>query len=575
VLAIPATLQEALLARLDRLSTARQIAQLGATLGREFSYELLRAVTPTSETDLQNALAKLVEAEILYQRGVGEQTRYFFKHALIQDTAYQSLLKSTRQQYHQQIAQVLEEHFPETKEVQSELLAHHYTEANLVAQAIPYWQQAGERAMQRSAYVEATNHFNQGIALLRTLPDTVERLQQEVRLQSLSATTWLVAKGVSSLEVRVALTRAYDLCTRLADPVHLFNVLVNLRLYTLVRGEAHKALEYSLQLMQIAQQGQDSGLLLQGYVQLGLSYFFVGEQTLACEHLKQALALYDPVHHRSHALLYLGIDPKMASLGFSSMSLWLQGYPDQALRKGQEAVRFSRGLSHPYSLAGALIYNGWTHLFRQEEEEAQKLLAEASHLNQEQGFPDLLALSMGFQGCLMIHQGKAEAGTRKIQEVLSSMEAVGLRGGQPTFLTYQAEGHMELRQTETGLSVITQALELAEQSGERYYEPELYRLKGQLTLQKFQASSSKFPPAPNPQGEAEACFQKAIDIARQQQAKSWELRAATSLARLWQQQGKRADALTLLLDVYNWFTEGFDTKDLQEAKALLDELGME
>jgi predicted ATPase len=576
-LAIPATLQEALLARLDRLSTARQIAQLGATLGREFSYELLRAVTSTSESDLQSALVKLVEAEILYQRGIGEQARYFFKHALIQDTAYQSLLKSTRQQYHQQIALVLEERLPDTKATQPELLAHHYTEANLIERAVPYWELAGQQAMQQSAYIEAESYFMKGVALLQTLPDTLERAQHEVRLQTNLGHSFFATKGVSAPEAGRALTRAYDLCQRLADPMQLFAVLAGLRGYWNTRGEHGKALEQALQMLEIAKQVQDSGLLLQAVMSLGLSDFMRGEPTRAYEQLAQGTALYNPQQHASFALLY-GYDLKMMCLTFASLSLWMLGYPDQALRKSQEALKFARGLSLPLTLAGTLFFASWFHLLRREEQEAATLSAEGIHLSTENGLPLFRALGECFLGQSLLRQGNIEDGLRHVQEALVFLDSVETGMMRSEILAYQAEAQKELGNAETGLSVLAQALAFVEKNDERYYEVELYRLKGELTLQKLSVVSSQLSdtdprPLPfDPQGEAEACFLKALAIARQQQAKSWELRAATSLARLWQSQGKRPEAHKLLSEVYDWFTEGFDTKDLQEAKALVEDL---
>jgi class 3 adenylate cyclase/tetratricopeptide (TPR) repeat protein len=301
---IPATLQEALLARLDRLSDTRQVAQLGATLGREFSYELLHAVAPLNETDFQTALTKLVEAEILYQCGVGEQARYVFKHALIQDTAYQSLLKSTRQHYHQQIAQALEERFPDTKETQPELLAHHYTEAGLIEQAIPFWQRAGQRANQHSAYVEAISHFTRGLGLLNTLPDTPERVQQELTLQISLGVPLQALHGSAAPEVEQTYTRARALCRQIGETPQLFPVLFGLRTFYYNRGELQIARELGEQLLRLAQRRQDPDLLLEASRALGATLSFIGELTAARTHLEQGIALYNLQLHRSHAFLY-------------------------------------------------------------------------------------------------------------------------------------------------------------------------------------------------------------------------------------------------------------------------------
>jgi class 3 adenylate cyclase/tetratricopeptide (TPR) repeat protein len=346
---IPATLQEALLARLDRLSDARQVAQFGATLGREFSYELLRAVAPVSETDLHAALTKLVEAEILYQRGVGEQARYFFKHALIQDTAYQSLLKSTRQQYHQQIAQVLEKRFPETVETQPELVAHHYTEAGLIAQAIPYWQKAGRKAVQRSADVEAVSHLTKGLELLETLAETPERIQHELTLQLALSTALMAVKGFAAPEVEKAVTRARELCQQLGETPQLFPVLWRLYAFYQNRGELQTTRELAEQMMRLAQSVQDLHLLSVAHMALGGTLYWLGELTSAQSHLEQASALYDPQQHPHPTAVTA--DPRVQCFYYASLTLWHLGYPDQALKRSHEAVAVAAGLSHPFSLA--------------------------------------------------------------------------------------------------------------------------------------------------------------------------------------------------------------------------------
>jgi class 3 adenylate cyclase/tetratricopeptide (TPR) repeat protein len=384
-LAIPATLQEALLARLDRLSTARQVAQLGATLGREFSYELLQAVTPLDETDLQAALSKLVEAEILYQRGVGQHTRYFFKHALIQDTAYQSLLKRTRQQYHQQIAQVLEKQFPDTKENQPELLAHHYTESGLIEQAIPYWQQAGQRAAQRSANIEAIKHLTRGLELLSLLPDTPERVQQELTLQIALGGQLAVTRGYSAVEVEQAYVRAQELCRQVGETPQLFPALRGLWNFYLVRAEHRTARELGEQLLTLAQSVQDSALLLEAHFALGSSLFQLGEFALAREHLEQSLALYEPRHHHSHVFLY-GQDPGVSCLSGEALTFWHLGYPDRALRKSHEALTLARELSHPPSQALALSFAAVLHGAHREGRTTEERAEATIKLGMEQGF---------------------------------------------------------------------------------------------------------------------------------------------------------------------------------------------
>ena len=339
-LAIPSTLQDSLMARLDRLAPVKELAQLGATLGREFSYDLLHAVSPLDESSLQQGLRQLVEVELLYQRGLPPQATYLFKHALIQDTAYQSLLKSKRQQYHQQIAQVLEARFSDIKETQPELLAHHYTEAGLIEQAIPYWQQAGQRASQRSAHVEAISHLTKGLELLKTLPDTPERAQQELTLQIALGAPLQATKGFGAPEVERVYARARELCQQVGETPQLFPVLCGLWLFYTARAESQTARELGEQLLSLAQSVQDSALLLQAHHALWTTSFFLGEFALAREHAEQGMTLYDLQQHRSHAFLYGGHDPGVCGRGFEAWASWHLGYPDQALKENP-------GGSHP------------------------------------------------------------------------------------------------------------------------------------------------------------------------------------------------------------------------------------
>ena len=345
-LGIPATLQDALMARLDRLGSAKELAQVGATLGREFSYELLQAVLPSEETAVQHGLAKLVEAELIYQRGLPPRATYLFKHALIQDTAYQSLLKSKRQQLHQQIAQVLANQFSETVETQPELLAHHYTEAGLKEQAIPYWQQAGEKSVDRSAYVEAINHFTKGLELLKTLPETAERSHQELNLQTPLGLAFMATKSYAALEVGKTYTRARELCRQMGETPQLAPVLYGLWIFHLVRGELQTAYEAAEQLLRLGQNTQDPALIMEGHHALGQISYFMGKFASAREHVEQAIALYDSRPSSSHAIRPVQ-DPGVMCRGYASWSLWHLGYPDQALQRVRESFALAQELSHP------------------------------------------------------------------------------------------------------------------------------------------------------------------------------------------------------------------------------------
>ncbi|HEV8714418.1 MAG TPA: AAA family ATPase, partial [Candidatus Binatia bacterium] len=573
-IAIPATLQDSLMARLDRLGPAKEVAQLGATLGREFSYELIQAVSPLGEATLQQALAKLVTAEVLYQRGLAPQVHYLFKHALIQDAAYQSLLKSTRQHYHQQIARMLEERFPETKELQPEVLAHHYTEAGLIAWALPYWQRAGERAIQHSAYVEAISHLTTGLELLKTLSPTPELVRQELGLQTTLGSVLMAAKGYSSPEAGQAYARARELCQQTGESAQLCPVLHGLWGFYVVRAEYRTSYALAEQLLSLAESQHDTPGLMAAHFALGSSSFQLGELTVGRAHWEQGLALYNLQGHRSLAFVY-GQDPGVTSRSWTALALWQLGYPDQALKSIQAAVSLAQEVAHPYSLAYALTCAAWSHQLRREEQRAQEQAEAGMALSTEHGIPIFLAMSTIHRGWALAEQGQGEEGIVQLRQGLAAFRAIGASEGQTYYLALLAEAQRKAGRAEDGLSTLAEALTAVHNTGERVYEAELYRLKGQLTLQ-FKVQGPKpvlsLVEGSKVEEEAEEYFHRAIAIARQQGAKSLELRAAMSLARLWQQQGKKNEARQMLAEIYNWFTEGFDTADLQDAKVLLEEL---
>ena len=592
-LGIPATLQDALMARLDRLGPTKEIAQLGATIGREFSYELLQAISVLGEGMLEHGLKQLVKAELLYQRGLPPQATYLFKHALIQDTAYQSLLKSKRLQLHQQTAQVLEARFPETKDTQPELLAHHYTEANLIAQAIPYWQQAGQQAIRRSANVEASSHLTKGLELLKTLPDTPERAQRELTLQLALAAPLMATKGWAHPEVARRYSRARELCQQVGETPQLFPALWGQWGFYFIGGQLQTARELGERLLSIAQSVQDPALLVEGHHALWPALFFLGEFALIRAHLEQGIALYDSQQHGSRAFFYGGHDPGVCCQDFWALTLYSLGYPDQALQRVHEALTLAQELAHPLSLAVALYYAARLHQARRERQAVQERAEALIALSREQGFALTLGWGIIYRGWALAEQGQVAEGIAQLRQGLTASRATGAGVGGPHFLALLAEAYGKGGQTEEGLSALTEALAIVHRNEEREYEAELYRLKGQLTLQQFNVQGSTFKVETSSgfgvrssESEAEEFFLTAIEIARKQQAKSLQLRAVMSLVRLRQQQTKQEEsratphesptkldeALKMLSEIYSWFTEGFDTKDLQEAKALLEEL---
>jgi TOMM system kinase/cyclase fusion protein len=579
-LAIPTTLHDSLMARLDRLAAVKGIAQLGAALGREFPYELVQAVSPWDEGTLQRGLHQLVAAEFLYQQGLPPQATYVFKHALIQDAAYQSLLKSKRQQYHQQIAQVLQERFPETTETQPELLAHHYTEAGLIAQAIPYWQQAGRRSVERSASMEAISHLTKALEWLRTLPDTPERAQHELTLQIALGVPLVAIEGWGAPRMGQAYARARELCQQLGDIPQLCSALVGLWEFYLARAEPRTARELGEQLLRLAQSVPDSSFLLEAHLALGNTLVWLGEVAPAHAHLAQGIALYNPQQHCSHVFLY-GHDPGVWCRFFAAWALWDLGYPDQALTRSHEGLTLARGLSHVHILANALGYAARLHQLRGEVRATQECADAEMVLAREHGFRFLLAEATCFRGWALAEQGQEEEGIAQIRQGLAAWRAAGAEIGRTQYLALLAEAYGKAGQVEKGLTALTEALTILGESGERRWEAELYRLYGELSLHLGGADTGRagdkhiLSDASMPGvrvSSPEEAFQKAIEIARKQRARSLELRAAMSLSRLWQEQGKRAKAYERLAPIYSWFTEGFDTADLQEAKALLEEL---
>jgi TOMM system kinase/cyclase fusion protein len=559
-LAIPVTLHDSLMARLDRLAAVKGLAQLGATLGREFSYELLQAVSPWDEGTLHRGLQQLVAAEFLYQQGLPPQATYAFKHALIQEAAYQSLLKRTRQQYHQRIAQVLETQFPETTETQPELVAHHFTEASLTEQAVHYWHHAGQRASERSAHVEAIAHLRQGLALLETLPETPQRLQREVDMHIALGASLIATKGFAAPEVGETYTFARQLCEHLDHPHQLFPILRGLCSYYLTRAEYQAARALGEQLLTLAQQVQDAAMLMAAHRWMGQTWLWLGAPAAALTHFAQGMALYDPQQHHASAFISRQV-ANVVCHSHAALALWSLGYPDQGLRQIGEAVTLAQQSAHPFSLGFALSGAAVFHQYRREVRAVQERAEATIVLATEQGFQVWMAFGSMLYGWALAQQGQAQEGIEQITQGLLALRATGTEGGRPYFLALLADAHGIRGEPEAGLTALAEALALVDTTGERWYESELYRLKGVLLLQQ----------SSDHQAEAETCFAQAMTIAQSQQAKSWELRATTSLAKLWLQQGKRDEARELLAPIYSWFTEGFDTADLQEAKALLDE----
>ena len=563
-LAIPSTLRDSLTARLDRLSAVKEVVQLAATLGREFSYELIRAVWPLDEVALQKGLAAMVEAELLYQSGVVSQAKYYFKHSLIQEAAYQSVLRSRRQQLHLQIARTLEEQFPVLAETEPELLARHCMAANLKEKAIVYWQRAGTMAVRRSANKEAISHLTTGLELLKALPDSPERAQQELTMLVTLGAPLAAAKGYSAPEVERTFTRARDLCQQLGEIPQLFPVMYRLSGYYLLRGEFEKALEIGEQMLGLARTAQDPDFALEAHCSMAFTLYYLGELVTAREHLRTAVTLYDPKKHQSHAFIY-GQDPGVASLSYEARVLGYLGYLEQAEAKAEQALTLAKNLAHPHSLAYAWHNAAEVHRQRADVQMSLKCAERTLELSHEHGFPLWSALAQIYRGWALARLGRHEEALATIPRGIADYRAAGHEMAIPRFLVLLAEAHGRAGQAGEGLGVLAEALVIVQRDGDRNAEAaELYRIRGELLL----AVSAEH------QDEAEASLRRALDIARRQQAKSPELRATMSLARLLEKRGDRKEARAMLAAIYGWFTEGFDTATLKAAKTLLEELSV-
>ena len=580
---ISPTVQGVLAARIDRLAPdEKTLLQQLAVIGREFPLSLVQRVVSQPEEELYRLLAALQRKEFLYEQPAFPEVEYIFKHTLTQEVAYGSILQERRKVLHEQTARAIEALNRATLDDHYSELAHHYTRSGNTEKAVEYLHLAGQQAVQRSANVEAITHLTTALDLLKTLPDTRERAQHELMLHLTLGVPLQATRSVSSPEVGATYTRARELCQQIEETRQLFPVLFGLRTFHQVRGELLTARELGEQLLGLAQKEQDPAFLVEAYRALGTTFFLLGEFGAAQTHLEQGLTLYDAQRHHSQVFLY-SMEPGVFGLSYAAWVLWQLGYPDQALQKSTAARTLAQELSYPFSLAAARVYAAMSHQLRRERALTQEWAEAAITLASEQGFPLWLALGTILQGWALAEQGQSEAGITQIRQGLATYQAIGAGAFQPYHLVLLAEAYGKGGQVEEGLATLAEALTVVDKTGERFYEAELYRLKGTLTLEargwrletsspSLQAPSLKPLVSPAVAQEAEGYFLKAIEIAQRQQAKSLELRAVMSLARLWQQQGKQKEAHQMLSDIYNWFTEGFDTKDLQEARALIEEL---
>jgi predicted ATPase len=558
--AIPPSLHASLLARLDRLGpAAKEIAQIGAAIGRDFSYELLDAVAQRGEVELQDAVSRLTDAGLVFQRGALPDATFLFKHALVQDTAYSTLLRGPRQELHARIARTLETRFSEVVGSQPELLAQHYAEAGLVEKSVAFWGKAGHRSATRSAMVEAAAQFQKALGQLVLLPVTLEHQRQELELRSGLGAALMVVKGFAAPETGHAYARARELWEQLGSPSEFLHIPRGQSIYYAVRGELDLALRLDEDLLRVSRQRNDAAGLVLGHVSAGRTLMFTGRLSSSQSHLEEALALHDTVS-RSSLVDHAGVEPYVNAQALLGSVHFCRGFPDRALARSKVAIAEAQRLGHQPSLAVTLALGARLMLLLGENAALGERVSQLIAMSTEQSFAYWRALGTVYSGWVRVKDGDVAEGLCLIRSGSTAYRATGAAAWVPFHLGILARACEIAGQVGEAVALLDDALQTLERTGERLFAAELYRHKGQLLLQQGHSKA------------AEELYRKALGIAREQEAKLWELRAAVSLARLRRGQGRRAEARDLLAPVYGWFTEGFDTSDLKEAKALLGEL---
>ena len=567
-LAVPASLHASLMARLDRLGPAKEVAQIGAAIGREFSHPLLAAVAHKPQAELGSALDRLIEAGLLFRQGLPPHATYLFKHALVQDAAYGTLLREPRRALHANIAETLEFQFAEIAESRPELLARHCTEAALIEKAAGLWGKAGQRSLERSALVEAVAQFARALDQIAALPATPALRREEIKLQVGVANALMYTKGHAAAETkaafdhaRVLIERAEALGEPAQDPLLLYSVLYGFFIQKFIAFNGDAACTLATQFLTLAEKQRATAPVMIGHRLLGNSLLVVGDFAEGLAHLDRALALYDPAAHRPLATRF-GHDIGAAILSFRPFALWMLGSPRTALAEAARPFKAARETGHAPTLIFALTCTTFTHIFCREYAAANAQIDECVALAEEKGAVLFKAMATAERGCVWALTGKACDAVQTIDAAITAYRSTGCTTWTPWWLTHLAIAHAELGQFNDAWSFVGEAMSTIEATKERWFEAEANRVAGEIALMSSEPDAAK----------AEKYFERALAVARKQQAKSWELRAAMSMARLWRDQGKPQQARDLLAPVYGWFTEGFDTLDLKEAKALLDDL---
>ncbi len=560
--AIPPTLQQSLTARLDRLGPAREVAQIGSVIGRDFSYELLNAVADMNEASLQAALERLAEADILMAQGLPPQSTYRFKHGLIQDAAYQSLLRANQKVQHRRVAETLERQFPETVEKRPELLAHHYTEAGLVEPAIVYWRKAGQRTAKRAANIEAIDQLRRGLSLLEVLPDRAALADEELTILLALGPALMSTRSSTAPEIQEVYGRARQLARGAGKVKELFATVCGSWMIAFVSGKQEVADACKAELFSIARRENDAGYLLQAYHCAWPGELLTGNLNSAHEHIDAGLPLYDKDAHRDHAVLYHGHDPAVCGYLSDALVLQASGQPDRSMARLGAGLALARELAHAPTLNHALWYAAETYFLRRDPVGVATLVAEWLPTVSEFGSSLGVANATMLNGWAKVVAGDREAGLAEMRNGLDRWRATGSKTWGSVRLGRAAAAFIEAGDAGQGAALLTEAFQVMDGNGERWYEAELHRLQGVALMRSSSIRTV----------EAEECFERAITVARSQGARLFELRAVTALVRSQCDPEERGRRKALLDSIYSGFTEGFDTPDLREARALLDEL---
>ncbi len=560
-LTIPVTLLDSLTARLDRLGPAKEIAQIGAAIGREFPYRLLAAVAPVSELLLHAALAQIAAPELIFVRGEPPDSTYVFKHALVQDAAYGTLLRSKRRQLHSRIADALEEGFPETVETQPELVAHHLIQAGRTERAIDYLRKAGQRTIERSANAEALEHLTRALELLQSRPKGPARTRASFGLEVMLSHAMIARHGYAARETVEVLLRAKAHIDDSTDPSQKFAILYGIWACHYVGGEVAKQTDAAAEFLAEAKRHNATAALCVAHRIVGTTYVTKGDFAAGLRHLERARALYDPKQHAQLQYQY-GQDLGAAALCYLSWALWHLGYVDQASEVAAEAVKSAEELSHPHTLAYTICHaRGMIDIFRRSSEDMRSYAGSVVSLCNEHGLLHWVACGRILEGWADTCRGDLDQGIEALHAGVAAWRKAGARLWVPIFLALEAKAHAKGGRSDASLRAIEQAIAISEETGERWCIAEVLRIKAGLLMATDRACN-----------QIETLLLKSLAIARHQQARCWELRTACDLAKLWQGKGRGKEALQLLQSIYAQFTEGFDTADLRHAKLVMDSL---